>query len=103
MIFVQVLPKSAVLKMYGLKLSSLCPSPAAYAVPASNGEASMRLIIDHSGTSLGVTLAQFLPPSRDNRLQPSSAPAHPTPSCWSDTAGVKPPPWPYTVHASWRT
>src|SRR5687767_13701805 len=55
-IFVQVRPKSRVRKRYGRKSSSLYRVAATYAVPASNGEASMMLMSAQAGRPFGVTL-----------------------------------------------
>src|SRR5689334_5673162 len=74
--------------MYGLKSSSLYAFTAAYAVPASCGDASIRLTWLHSGNPFGVTLLQVLPPSFVTWISPSSVPAHNTPFCAGDSASV---------------
>ena len=61
-IALQFFPRSVVLKMYGLKSSSLCRSTATYAVLPSCGEASMILTVLHSGI-WGVTFDQCCPSS----------------------------------------
>src|SRR2546426_8732347 len=49
--------------MYGAKSSSRCRSTAAYATPASNGDASSRLIALHGVKPWGVTFCECWPPS----------------------------------------
>ncbi len=74
-IFVHVLPKSCVRKMYGARSSSSGRFTATYAPPGSNVDASIWLTRPKSGMSFGVTFAQLLPPSRVTWTRPSSDPA----------------------------
>src|SRR5215467_12517422 len=73
-IFVHVLPKSCVRKMYGALASSRNFFTATYAVAESNADASMRLTRPKSGMSFGVTFDQVLPPSFVTCTMPSSDP-----------------------------
>ena len=73
-IFVHVLPKSFVRKMYGERSPSSIFFTATYAVPLSNDEPSIWLTRPRSGMSGGVTLVQFFPPSRVTWMMPSSDP-----------------------------
>ncbi len=64
--------------MYGEKSFSSGFFTATYAVPASNDDASIWLTRPRSGMPLGVTVAQFFPPSRVTLTTPSSEPAQMT-------------------------
>ena len=77
-IFVHVLPKSCVRKMYGALSSSRGRFTATYAVAESNADASMRLTRPKSGMSFGVTFVHVLPPSFVTLMMPSSEPVQMT-------------------------
>src|SRR6476646_5595644 len=86
---VQVLPKSVVLKAYGAKSSILCRCTETDAVPALYMDASIMLTVPHSGIVLGVTLAQFFPPSVVTCTRPSSEPAQIRSFCIGDSTTEK--------------
>ena len=57
-------------------------------MPASCGDASMRLMRVNAGRPPGVTFVQFLPPSRVTCTRPSSDPAQMTLPFTADGASV---------------
>ena len=77
-IFVHVLPKSCVRKIYGVMSFSSGFFTAMYAPPGSNADASIWLTRPNSGISFGVTFVHVLPWSRVTCTSPSSDPAHRT-------------------------
>src|SRR5437764_5760084 len=82
------LPKSVVLKIYGLKSSSRWRSTATYAVFPSYGDGSMMETVLHSGI-FGVTFVHVFPSSVLTCTSPSSLPAQSVPSCFGDSASAK--------------
>src|SRR5205823_3377204 len=87
-IAVHVFPKSVVLKIYGLKSSSLCRSTATYALLASCGDGSMRSTVLQSGI-FGVTFEQCWPSSLVTWTNPSSVPVQIVPFFIGDSASAK--------------
>ena len=68
----------SLLRLEGLSFKEMPPA-----------EGSMLFIIIHSGIPAGVTSVQFSPPSRLTWINPSSEPAHSSPSSYGDSHAAK--------------
>src|SRR5262245_58527489 len=76
--------------MKGRRLSLMCPSIVTYAVPASNVDGQICVIVPSSGVPLmfAVTSTQLPPPLRVYQTLPSFVPAHSRPRSFGDDASA---------------